>query len=159
MNPQGAVDLVLTAALAEKGVREVGGQNRGPRVEEYLRRVHAKPGDPWCAGFVGFIGTEVLGEHWPLPKVPGTWTLHDFAKRHGILSKTPRRGSVFLLYSEKRKSWHTGFVVEVLADGSVATIEGNTNAAGEHDGDGVHEKIRRYGPVDRFIDWASALSR
>ena len=37
---------------AELGVREATGRNDGSRVEEYLRYVGLKKGQPWCASFV-----------------------------------------------------------------------------------------------------------
>lgn len=33
-------------------VREVGGNNRGPEINRWLRAVGAFPGDPWCGAFV-----------------------------------------------------------------------------------------------------------
>ena len=40
---------------AELGVREKTGQNDGKRVEQYLRHVALKKGDPWCAAFVCWV--------------------------------------------------------------------------------------------------------
>ena len=37
----------------QAGVREQGGANRGPRVDEYARRSRMRPGE-WCGFFVGF---------------------------------------------------------------------------------------------------------
>jgi hypothetical protein len=33
------------------GVKEVGGNNRGPEVEAWLARVGLPPGNPWCMAF------------------------------------------------------------------------------------------------------------
>ena len=156
MTPNAAVEAVLVAALKERGVREVGGNNRGPRVEEYLRRVHWTPGAPWCAAFVGWCGSEALGKAWPLPLVPGTYTLLDFAHQHGWVRREPQRGLVFLVWSSARRSWHTGFI-QSLVPGGWRTIEGNTGPDGGHDGDGVYEKVRTFTPKDTFIDWTLGL--
>jgi hypothetical protein len=40
---------------AELGIKEKTGHNDGPRVEEYLRQVGLKKGDPWCAAFVCWV--------------------------------------------------------------------------------------------------------
>lgn len=47
--PRSALRNIYTAEI---GVREASGRNDGPRVEEYLRYTHLKPGNPWCAAFV-----------------------------------------------------------------------------------------------------------
>lgn len=57
------------AALAA-GVREVGGPNRGPEVESYLRAAGLGPGQPWCCAMVCAEGRDAAGETgtaWPLP--------------------------------------------------------------------------------------------
>jgi len=157
MTPAAAVELVLATALKEVGVREVGGANRGPRVEAYLHRVSWTPGAPWCAAFVGFVGSEALGTRWPLPLVPGTWSLLSHAQHCGWVRKEPARGRVFLLWSPARRSWHTGFVQNPIA-GAWKTVEGNTNDGGAHDGDGVYERVRQFHLADTFIDWTLGLN-
>lgn len=45
-------------------VREIGGNNLGPDVERYQKRVGGKPGEAWCAAFVStcvFEGVKVAG--------------------------------------------------------------------------------------------------
>jgi hypothetical protein len=47
-------------------------------------------------------------------------------------------------YENGVKTWkgHAGLVINVLANGSFETIEGNTNSAGSREGDSVQIKIR-----------------
>ena len=47
----GAAALQL-AADRQRGVREIGGANRGPQVEQYLAAAKVAPGNPWCASFI-----------------------------------------------------------------------------------------------------------
>ncbi|MBM3449786.1 MAG: hypothetical protein FJX78_02155 [Armatimonadetes bacterium] len=42
----------LEIAGSQEGVREVGGPNQGPQVNEYLKSVGLGPGARWCAAFV-----------------------------------------------------------------------------------------------------------
>ena len=50
------VDALIATAEheADLQVREVGGMNRGAKVEEYQRAAALGPGDPWCAAFVAW---------------------------------------------------------------------------------------------------------
>lgn len=38
----------------QNGVRESGGRNRGPRVDDYARAAQMRPGGEWCGFFTGF---------------------------------------------------------------------------------------------------------
>lgn len=136
--------------------------NRGQAVEAFLARVGLKPGDPWCAAAVSYIGDTLYGERWPLPMTGGCATLGDAAKRLKVLHQTPEAGDVFLVYFPKlRRLAHTGFVLEVQSEKNGATTcrtwEGNTNDGGSRDGYGMFERTRTFGPNDRFIRWRDAL--
>ena len=161
---------------ADLQVREVGGMNRGPRVEEYQRAGGLGPGDPWCAAFVAWC----VMKSRQLDKPP-TWcsgsaitTWHKGSKRAGDGSTTP----LFAGYQSKVKpGWvwvrakdpkgatdaarglwvqgHCGIVVGVDSVGFY-TVEGNTNAAGSRDGDGVYRKLHRWSDtaqIARTVGW------
>jgi len=157
-------DAVLTVATHEIGVVEVGGQNRGPRVEDYLRAVHLKPGDPWCAAFVAWVGAKaaaLLGTDWPLPMVGGCATLGAYAAHEGMLQQLPAVGAVFLkFYPTLNRFAHTGFVVKPDPNGEDVghwiTIEGNTSdprMKATREGWGVFQRSRAFASSDRFIHW------
>jgi hypothetical protein len=59
----------LAAASAEKewksGVRESGGANRGPRINQYARNAQFGPGYEWCGFFAAFNLTQVGFKHAP----------------------------------------------------------------------------------------------
>lgn len=148
------VQAVVAKADSQVGVREVGGSNRGPEVDAYLARVHAHQGDPWCAAFVGWCGTEVMGSKWPLILTAGCAALGEFAEVRGVLRKVPEYGSIFLIWSEsKQRFHHTGFVTLARALAPNGTIEGNTNLDGSVEGIGVFARTRSFGQGDRFISW------
>lgn len=152
-----AVERVLAVARSQLHVREQGGANRGPEVDRYLARVHWDKPAPWCAAFVGWCGSEALGRAWPLPLVPGTWSLLDFAKKHGFVVPEPAPGRLFLVYSTARASWHVGFITAPGEGGRWHTLEGNTAPGGSHNGDGVYSLERQFPPSTRFIDWTRGL--
>lgn len=148
---------VIKIAASEVGVEEQGGNNRGKRVEEYLHSVGLGPGDPWCAAFVAWClreaGVKLGTDGWP--RTGYCPTIETWAKSNKCLSRTPRRGDVFLLL-DSEGPYHTGFVSEVNSDGTVDTIEGNTNRGGSADGDGVFRR-KRYVSSCSFVAWHKVL--
>lgn len=129
-------------------VREVGGQNRGPDVERVLRRVHCGPGDPWCAAFV----TDCIYEAEQQVGGPGQFigsasALKLLLLNPGLKISRPEPGCVFVMDHGKGKG-HCGFVLAVLPDGHLVTIEGNTGPgpaapAEDRDGQGVYQRRDR----------------
>lgn len=121
-------------------VREIGGENRGPDVEEYLRYVGLKAGYAWCAAFVSYC----LGEAgFAKFKSARVFDWIKWAKRTGRIEAKPRRGMLFA-YLNKDNSGHTGFVTGSFV-GFFKTIEGNTNDDGSREGYKVCRRIRRGG--------------
>jgi hypothetical protein len=154
-----AIDLVIRVARATTGASELPpGSNRGPYVERVLKLVGLGPGKPWCAAQVANVGIGALGEHWPLPRTGGCQELHDWAHTRGLLASTPSRGDVFLVWhTELGRFAHTGLVLEVQPDGSCTTHEGNTSRGGSREGWIAAERVRRFKPADRFIQWTSLV--
>jgi hypothetical protein len=144
-------DALIRAAAAEVGVREDGGRNRGPRVDEYLRAARLDPAAgsyPWCAAFVVWCAQKAaaeLGVACPLPRVAsvhGLWEKSRLSFRRAL----PEPGAIFLRDAGGGKG-HAGIVVAV-GDSIVGTVEGNTNAAGSREGDCVARKTRPAGYVN-----------
>ncbi len=91
--------------------------------------------------------------------------LGEYARKRGILRSEPQDGDVFLLWNAKLGRFaHTGVVARVRATGATTgtergfecdTIEGNTDAGGSREGDGVMRSVRRFYPKagDRFVRW------
>lgn len=162
---------LVAIAEAEVGIREEGGQNRGPRIETYQQATWLPPGPwPWCAAFTAWVMREWLSA----PEVRaalglvsdadvGRWRCRDsrafgwkdWAAQRGVRllpeGRVARAGD-FVVYDFS----HIGIVVEDQP-GSAAdlvTVEGNTNGAGTREsdtGDGVWRKRRAPSLVDRLI--------
>lgn len=184
MQPKPSVGVLTVDALvataeheADLQVREVGGMNRGEKVEEYQRAVGLRPGDPWCAAFVAWC----VMKSRQLDKPP-TWcsgsaitTYQKGARRAGLdASTTPhspdfkskvKPGWVWVRAKDPKGAtdaarglWvqgHCGIVVGVDSAGFY-TVEGNTNAAGSRDGDGVYRKLHRWSDaaqLARTVGW------
>lgn len=161
----------VDVALRYEGVREVGGPNRGPEIDRWLRMVGKDPARgawAWCAAFVcgctydayqeNFNAAGNVGPFDPkLLPIPMTAGVHMLWGQTPIERRTiPKAGAVFIIdkgVSPKtgQRIGHTGFVVAV--DGSrIHTIEGNTDGGGSRDGDGVYKRIRWISDIKGFLD-------
>ncbi len=174
-----AVDSLLSVAEAEVKaiVREVGGKNRGPRVEEYQRAVNLRPGDPWCSAFVGWCMMKSRGLSAPPVWCSGSaiTTWQKGSRKTGPSGAcTPlfddyrhrvKAGWIWVRAKDqagaaeaRRGTWVQGHIGIVIAVDDVGfhTIEGNTNLAGSREGDGVYRKLHRWTDshdIARTIGW------
>lgn len=149
------VKRTLEIASGEVGVTEEGGDNFGPRVEEYLRSVGLGPGNAWCAAFVYWCiekASKESGVKNPFCRTGYCPSITNWAKEYNILSQTPEPGDVFLL-CDHISAYHTGFV-ESVNGGAFQTIEGNTNLDGSANGYGVFRRTRYNGNKYLFVKWS-----
>lgn len=151
-------ELVLRIALDENGVREdPPGSNRGQRVDQYLRAVGLDPEGgsyPWCAAFVSWCMLEVA-----LRLGPGHF--RGSASVEGLHIHNPELqvpvdgtvwpGDIFLHFGEGGHGNHCGFVTRANPDGSLATLEGNTDRAGSRTGGQVMHQHRPPGYASVFL--------
>lgn len=160
-------------------VREIGGKNRGPKVQEYQRSVGLGVGGAWCAAFVAWCvmrsrqlekppswcsASVVTMFHKARRKVaPAALVLPiepDYKSRvvaGMIWCRAKNESGAKLARSGTWVLGHCGIVVEVTAE-AFYTVEGNTNSAGSRDGDGVYRKEHRWSSlpdIQRTIGWFS----
>lgn len=141
------------------GTKEKGGPNKGPEVEMFQRTVDGKAqGESWCAAFVWFCidsvtkgYTSVHGSDafpsWLFRSehVLTLWNNSTKAARDPV----PAVGNLmvwqFWEQGKQTTKGHVGIVSEVMANGYVKTIEGNTGAGPGvvREGDGVYERVRK----------------
>lgn len=150
-------DRVIAVAASQIGTMEKTGKNDG-EVEKYLTSVGLKKGDPYCAAFVFWVGSEAIGTANPYPK--SGWS-PDHLKRGSLVSKgaAGKPADTFGIYfPSKGRVAHTGFV-ETWGSGSVVTIEANTSpqagsgSAKDREGDGVWRKRRLKASIYSVRDW------
>lgn len=139
------VRAILRLAASQIGVRE----QRSNRTK--YGRWYGMNGQAWCAMFVSWVGAHAGVA---LPRInsnrgfSGVVSARSFARRNNLLTKTPRVGSVFLIVGRNGKG-HTGFVESInWARRTITTIEGNTNAGGSRNGDGVYRRTRNFSRIN-----------
>jgi CHAP domain-containing protein len=159
--------LEIAGAQEARHVREVPkNSNRGPEVDEYLRRAGVDPGLSWCCAFVYWCFDEAarrLDRTNPMVKTAGCLDHWNRAASKGA-TRIPaaralddpglvRPGMIFVM-DHGGGLGHTG-LVETMAGGLLTTIEGNTDASKTREGGGVYRLTRRLGEINAgFIDYA-----
>ena len=156
-------------AQSQVGVKEVGGNNRGPKIRQYQSATNLAPAVwPWCAALVDWCVLQWLKnpsavswlnlqrtspESWR-PKTASAFGLLKWARDrpHTVTilseSETPRQGDIVVFDFS-----HCGIVTGSKGK-TIFTVEGNTNGRGERDsvsGDGVWAKIRPVSLVRNYL--------
>ena len=162
----GAV-LAQAGAAADAGVREQPkNSNRGPEVDEYLRRAGVAPGLAWCCAFTYWCFDEAAraaGRSNPMLRTAGCLAHWNGAERAGARRIPARQavddpglvrpGMVFIMDFGGGLG-HTGFV-EAVEGGFLHTIEGNTDASQSREGGGVYRLTRKVNSIGKgLIDYA-----
>jgi CHAP domain len=148
-----------SGALANVGVTEEGGDNRGRWVEAYQASVGIPAGSPWCAAFVRFRfeqAADKLDLELPAAFPDSGWVpaYVSWAKRSGFwvpakdADQIQKGDLACFWFPAKGRCAHIGIVVAPPnEDGIFQTVEGNTGpdrgTEVERDGDGVYLKRRR----------------
>lgn len=136
-------------AAAKLGIREVGGDNRGPWVKKFLAEVGLPEGNAWCAAFQAFEMATVAGQKLPIESA-SVKTTYDTAAKLGWVVTRPLRGDIVCYDFDGDGLFddHIGLVVKVVGLGPVLTletVEGNTSsgdAGSQANGDGVFLRRR-----------------
>ena len=138
-------------ALNDLGVRERGGNNRGPEVDKIIRENGGDIGEPWCGDAVARwyrrAGSRVVQRGW----ASTIWLLARLTP-----VRSPLQGHVVVYDFGTPGAKHTG-VFEKWIDrqaGLFTAIEGNTNATSSASdsggGEGVHRRTRNISQVAGF---------
>lgn len=141
-------------AESQVGVTEVGGNNKGTKVKEYLASVGLPEGNAWCAAFVAWVFNKIGLKHSITAWSPTSYNKKDVIYTDGEFKTTFSENDIMVMslsYNKFKKDksrfkgiGHTGIVKEIKSK-SVDTWEGNTNDTGTRDsrvGDGVYRKNR-----------------
>lgn len=83
----------------------------------------------------------------PFHLTAGVWTLDERAPK-AMHTGRPSPGAIFIKTGHK----HTGLVEAIAADGSLVTIEGNTDPGGHAEGDGVYRRTRQRTEIKLYLD-------
>jgi hypothetical protein len=161
---------VLELAAGEDGAKEDPlRQNRGLRVDEYIRSTHLDPaanpphGYAWCACFVYWCfeqaaaALSVTNPCWRSASVVTHWDRTSGRKILAVDVQEDRLlvkpGMIFCRTHDLHS--HTGIVCQVGETG-IITVEGNTNLAGSREGNAVVAgKLRTWDYVQLgYIDYS-----
>jgi hypothetical protein len=145
--------LALEVAFSQLGVHEdAGNKNTGPQVEKYLAAVGLPPGNPWCMAFVYWCflqAAERMGRIIPLYKT-GSVQLQYKQRKDKFRALSPQPGDVFIMLM-KNGTGHTGIVEKVNDNGTIDTIEGNTNDEGSREGYEVCRRTRQESSIAGYL--------
>lgn len=144
----------LQKAKTQNGVQEVPkNSNAGASVEKYLKSVGLGKGYAWCMAFVYWCVKEAsleLGVANPLTKTAGVLAMYN-AEPDLRVKDCPQAGDIFIMDFGKGQG-HTGFIIAVLPNNRLHTIEGNTNDEGSREGYEVCERRdRRISEMKGFL--------
>ncbi|MEI6806168.1 MAG: CHAP domain-containing protein [Myxococcaceae bacterium] len=151
--------MLIQEAKRWVGITEQGGNNHGQLVELFQRTAGGLAnGEPWCMSFAQYCIQEVDASvvHALVLGCPDKKSqlfksehcLTVWNKSQDLKIDTPRPGSLCIWQQGQTASGHVGIVVDVNADGSIMTVEGNTSrdlsagALAQVEGDGVWLKRR-----------------
>ncbi len=147
--------LRIGLAEARAGVLEKR-ENFSKRIKQYQAADSFKPakdtGYPWCNSFVVWCYTQARRELTETARSAGVQLTAQLADKADLVVRKPDRGDIvcFQLPPVDPTLDHIGFVVEVLSDGSIRTLEGNT-PGDARELDGVFVKVRPREVCQTFI--------
>jgi hypothetical protein len=140
----------LECAYRYLGVQESGGPNRGPLIDQWLRRVKLEPdpakndkapkgGYPWCSAFACAMCHDG-GRPLPSPSasVARLWERNGDALAVGL--NDLQSGDLVLRLTPGET--HVAFYVRRPRPGRIETLDGNSNESGSRDGRDVVIKER-----------------
>lgn len=159
--------LAQAGAAADAEVREVPkNSNRGPEVDEYLKRAGVPVGLAWCCAFTYWCFDEAAGAgqrdnpmfrtagclmHWNKAESCGA---RRIAARDAVANPALVMPGMVFIMDFGGGLGHTGFV-ERVEGGFIHTIEGNTDASQGREGGGVYRLTRKLASINKgFIDYA-----
>lgn len=135
-------DFLVHLASRFIGTRETR-RNRSEWIDLFVRATGLDPAGehPWCAAFCVWLLEQIKLAF----SIHRTWTRSArvadhimYARAHDRLLSAPERAALALRAPPRS---HMAIVVGA-ADDIVVTIEGNTNASGSREGDGVYRRVR-----------------
>lgn len=155
---------LLMVAASQVGYREGRDADGDWNNDNAFGKWYGTNGVSWCAQFVSWAADSASIPTTVIPKHQYTPTGWNWFVAHDRDVTTPRAGDIFYVYgyvaSEKQsRVHHVGIVEKVLDDGSIKTLEGNTNTSGSSQGNGVYRNTRPVTSKLRFArpNYAAAV--
>lgn len=148
-------DAALKVAQSQVGQMEKPvGSNWGHPVEDYLASTGLDEPAAWCMAFMYWCfgqaskGMAIVNPLTKTASVSHAWQVAYPV--HKIVS-SPQIGDIFIM-EFKAGGGHTGMVEFIESDGTLHTIEGNTDLNGSPEGIGVFRRTRHFSsPIVGFL--------
>jgi hypothetical protein len=155
---------LIDIALRYVGTEEQPlGSNRGFLIDRWNAQVNAPIGSFWCCSFVSSMGMELetkCGIDWPLPFSADCDVVYWAAKRKLVLSKSGSPGDLVVCHRND-DAFHIGIVGNRDENGTLQSIEGNSNNDGSRNGIKVALRsnvMAGRNPVNvSFIKWSRLI--
>ena len=152
--PLSKEQLLIHEAKRWVGITEQGGNNRGQLVTLFQRAAGGLAnGEPWCMAFTQFciqavdnLAADYESSTQKSVLFKGEHCLTVWNKSQALKIDAPKPGSLCIWQHGQTASGHVGIIVDINADGSIMTVEGNTSSGevgNQREGDGVWLKRRR----------------
>jgi hypothetical protein len=152
----------MTTTLSSIAAKDIGqgesprGSNKGPQIEKFLRATTLDgDGWPWCAAAVSYWVQQWIaanGVKLNAPRIAAVSEFPDWAHANGLhVCQQPAPNCIVVFTFS-----HIGIVEAVLPNGSLSTIEGNTNNDGGREGYEVERKTRPQSLCKLFIQLPTA---
>ncbi len=135
------VNDVIQLALAEVGYKESPPNSNKTKYGEW----YGMNGQPWCVIFQQWCFRFCSGM---LLRTASTTAMAKWFNSNGRFCSTPQKGALVIFNFRTPTAWgdHIGLVTDVLSDGKVKTVEGNTssgNGGSQDNGGCVAVKTRK----------------
>jgi hypothetical protein len=149
------IECLLKEATSLIGIREQGGNNRGPVVDKIIIEAGGKPGQAWCSYTMIYLWKRCGVPHKGTNGMAMSWAKNE--------RRVPQRSSVrptdvFTVYNKALKRiGHVGMVYKVFPEEPFfQSFEGNVNFRGDREsrGSGAKCLMREYSVANGFFRWA-----
>ncbi|WP_182983105.1 CHAP domain-containing protein [Sphingobacterium sp. UME9] len=118
---------IYEIAANEIGVRETGGDNKGPEISKYLAYVGLDEGYEWCAAFAswcyGQAGLSIPRSAWSPALFPKARRRPQSQIDKGYV----KQADLFAIYSSQLKRIHHVGLVKVIQGHMLISVEGNSH--------------------------------
>lgn len=154
------VNKSLELAISENGTKEKTGKNDGYKVEQYLKSVNLRRGNPYCAAFQYYVFMKIndslsLNKSIPIAKTGLANGIYNVAKKNGSKGVYEAKINDLIVWKYPDSySGHIERIIKVKRGGWVTTIAGNTSngkTGSQREGNGVFIRERNiYHPIGRM---------
>jgi hypothetical protein len=148
------IECLLATAKKYIGIREQGGNNRGPVVDRIITEAGGKPGQAWCSYMMIYLWRQCGIPHKGTNGMAMSWAKKERAVK---ARQQVKATDVFTVYNKALKRiGHVGMVYKVFPEEPFfQSFEGNVNFRGDREsvGSGAKCLMREYKNVNGIFRW------